>query len=107
MDIYDISLRSEGWFVARMQILYQHGDDEEKVIEIGGDLLMGQYREAGLRKLSIPEGSKLKLRARVIAGKDNTVDHGFTFRSKSNTMAQYQLNGTTFHNSFDLHRPRL
>jgi hypothetical protein len=46
----------------------------------------------------LPDGSIVRLKARVVAGLDNTAPQAFTFKTSATKMARYVITGTTLAN---------
>jgi hypothetical protein len=92
-------LSQRGAFVAKMQIECRDlNENEVKTCGSPKDLLVGQSREIDPGEFGVPPGSHIRLKVKVVAGKDALADKWFSYEPGAEVV-QYEISGTTFHNT--------
>jgi hypothetical protein len=105
-------LENSGGFVAQIEVQYKekHTDGQGNISYDAewkswqhdgyGDICVGAERTVDLlNDLNIPDGSQVRLKAIVVAGKDRTADEQYIYQKTASSMATYKISGTTLINS--------
>ncbi len=105
-------LKNAGAFVAQIVVQYKEKhtdfqgnvsyDAEWKDWHTDGyrDICAGAERTVDLlNDANIPDGSQVRLKAVVVAGKDRTSDEQYIYQKTASSMATYKISGTTLINS--------
>ena len=88
-NIRYIKLKNKGGFVAKITVQYKgkHTDEHGNV----------SY-DAELTDSDIPDGSQVRLKAVIVAGRDHTASEQYIYNKESSKMAFYKVSGTTYIN---------
>ena len=91
-------LSQRGAFVAKIQIEYRDIDGNEiKTVGDQKDILVGQSREIDPGTFGIKPDSHIRLKVKVVWGKDAVADKWFSYVPGAETL-QYEITGTTLNN---------
>ena len=109
-NIRYIKLKNKGGFVAKITVQYkgkhtdEHGnvsyDAEWKSWHSDGyrDICAAAERTVDLTDSDIPDGSQVRLKAVIVAGRDHTASEQSIYNKESSKMAFYKVSGTTYIN---------
>ena len=97
----NVSLHNGGGFVAKIQFKYYDGDDW-KDSKKSGDITLGATEKADPGDYGVPNRSHIKLKAFVVAGKDNVAKRELIYDNRSDETAEYVITGTTLNNKLGL-----
>ncbi|SAK88654.1 hypothetical protein AWB78_04641 [Caballeronia calidae] len=103
MNIEKISLKNGGGFVAKLHVIAAPATGGDgKTYPDNSDIPLGKEHTVDLASLGVPDGSKVKLKAIVVWGKDNEAQQAFTFEKGCGKTARYSITGTTLGNELGL-----
>lgn len=95
------SLHNGGGFVVKIQFKYLDGDTW-KYSKKSGDITLGVTKKADPGDYGVPNGSPIRLKAVVVAGKDNVANQQFIYDNSYSETADYLITGTTLNNKLGL-----
>lgn len=99
-NVRSFKLKNNGAFVARIQVLKLLGDKWHNIAPTSGyrDILKHAERTVDLKGIpGLSAGEKVKLKAEVILGKDNTATEEFLY-DPAGLAVVYEISGTTLSN---------
>jgi len=95
-----ISLHNKGWFVARMNFLFQNENGNTgHLAGSGKDILKGKAESQELCEFGMPEGAICTIRADVVWGSGKSGQMWFKHESGSKRRANFVIAGTTLGNT--------
>lgn len=97
-----LSLKNEGWFVARIQFHYWTGSGAKQLSKTSNNILIGQTLTVTPSDLGVPDGYLVSLRVEVVAGRNNDASETYLYQSTSGMQANYTISGTTLDNKLVL-----
>lgn len=103
-DVRYFTLLNKGGFVVQIQIKWTAPNGDSGTFEESGyhDICIHGERTLDLTTTKIPDGSKVRLNANVVGGKDNLAPEEFTYKTHSAAMANYKISGATLTNKLVL-----
>ena len=96
-----VSLHNGGGFVAKIQFKYYDGADWKDSTK-SRDITVGATKKVDPGDFSIPNGTHIKLKVFVVAGKDNLANRELIYDNTSDETAEYVITGTTLSNKLGL-----
>lgn len=92
-------LKNKGGFVAKMKFVYLNDEGNRIKTSTTGDIPVAQSQTISPEDLAVPNNSILDLYVVVVAGSDQESDKMFHFDKNSRKIANFEISGTTLHNS--------
>ncbi len=102
-----VSLKQQGWFLARIRINF-HGDHGAGITDSWGNIAIGQLEAVDpgdprfFKRVPVPNGSIITLRVDVTAGNSAEAQQSFTYEQGNPNTAKYVIAGTTLDNQLGL-----
>lgn len=97
-----MELKNSGGFVARVQFSYLDENGDKKLTSQSGDVLLGQSKTVDPQELGVPDGSMVYMHVFVVWGTDNEARRQFLYEKGNQTIARYNISGTTLNNDLGL-----
>ena len=97
----NVSLHNGGGFVAKIQFKYSNNGEWEDSSK-SGDITLGATKKVNPGDCGVPNGTHIKLKVFVEAGKDNLANRELIYDNTSDETAEYVITGTTLNNKLGL-----
>ena len=97
-----VSLHNGGGFVVKMEFKYTTDGVNWKTSNQTDSFPLGKTKNVDPGDLGVPDGSIIKLKAIVVAGKDNEAQQQFLYDKGHSVTAEYTMTGTTLNNTLGL-----